>query len=113
VRLGSRFGRVGLSNAPNWRTLGAQVGDDPANVRSSGRRQARSALTTVVIEVRRIGEEAARILLRRIKSPGGSRKSVFLSAKLDSRSSRGGTRSLRCAMFDAEIRAQKKGRKAA
>jgi LacI family transcriptional regulator len=50
----------------------------------------RPALTTVAIGAREIGEEAARLLLRRIKSPEGSSESIILPPKLIIRSSCGG-----------------------
>ena len=50
----------------------------------------RPALTTVAIGARAIGEEAARLLLRRIKSPEGSPESIILPPKLVIRSSCGG-----------------------
>lgn len=50
----------------------------------------RPALTTVAIGAREIGEEAARLLLRRIKSPEGSPESIILPPKLIIRSSCGG-----------------------
>ncbi len=49
----------------------------------------RPALTTVAIGAREIGEEAARLLLRRIKSPEGSPESIILPPKLVIRSSCG------------------------
>jgi LacI family transcriptional regulator len=49
----------------------------------------RPSLTTVAIGAREIGEEAARLLLRRIKSPGGSSESVILPPKLVIRESCG------------------------
>ena len=42
----------------------------------------RPALTTVAIGAREIGEESARLLLRRIKSPEGSPESIILPPKL-------------------------------
>jgi LacI family transcriptional regulator len=53
----------------------------------------RPALTTVAIGARAIGEEAARLLLRRIKSPGGAPESIILPPKLVIRASCGGSRS--------------------
>ena len=50
----------------------------------------RPALTTVAIGAREIGEEAARLLLRRIKSPEASSESIVLPPKLIIRSSCGG-----------------------
>jgi LacI family transcriptional regulator len=50
----------------------------------------RPALTTVAIGARAIGEEAARLLLRRITSPKGSPESIVLPPKLVVRSSCGG-----------------------
>ncbi len=50
----------------------------------------RPALTTVAIGAREIGEEAARLLLRRIKSPEASSESIILPPKLIIRSSCGG-----------------------
>jgi LacI family transcriptional regulator len=50
----------------------------------------RPALTTVAIGARAIGEEAARLLLRRINSPDGSPESIILPPKLVIRSSCGG-----------------------
>jgi len=47
----------------------------------------RPALMTVAIGARQIGEEAARLLLRRIKSPEGSLESIILRPKLIIRSS--------------------------
>jgi LacI family transcriptional regulator len=49
----------------------------------------RPALTTVAIGGRAIGEEAARLLLRRIKSPESSPESIILPPKLVIRSSCG------------------------
>ena len=49
----------------------------------------RPALTTVAIGARQIGEEAARLLLRRIKSPEGSPESIILPPKLVIRESCG------------------------
>ncbi len=49
----------------------------------------RPALTTIAIGAREIGEEAARLLLRRIKSPEGSPESIILPPKLVIRSSCG------------------------
>ena len=49
----------------------------------------RPALTTVAVGARGIGEEAARLLLRRIKSPEGSPESIILPPKLVIRSSCG------------------------
>lgn len=49
----------------------------------------RPALTTVAIGGRQIGEEAARLLLRRLKSPEGSPESIILPPKLVIRSSCG------------------------
>ncbi len=50
----------------------------------------RPALTTIAIDARRIGEEAANLLLRRIKSPNGAPESIILPPKLIVRSSCGG-----------------------
>ena len=50
----------------------------------------RPALTTVAIGARAIGEEAARLLLRRIRSPDGPPESIILPPKLIIRSSCGG-----------------------
>jgi LacI family transcriptional regulator len=50
----------------------------------------RPALTTIAIGARQIGEEAASLLLRRIKSPNGARESIILPPKLIVRSSCGG-----------------------
>ena len=50
----------------------------------------RPALTTVAIGAREIGEEAARLLLRRISRPGGAPESIILPPKLIIRSSCGG-----------------------
>jgi len=50
----------------------------------------RPALTTVAIGARQIGEEAANLLLRRLKSPGGAPESIILPPKLVIRSSCGG-----------------------
>jgi len=49
----------------------------------------RPALTTVAIGARAIGEEAARLLLRRIRSPEGSPESIILPPRLIIRSSCG------------------------
>ena len=49
----------------------------------------RPALTTVSIGAREIGEEGARLLLRRIKSPEGSPESIILPPKLVIRESCG------------------------
>jgi LacI family transcriptional regulator len=49
----------------------------------------RPALTTVAIGARAIGEEAARLLLRRIKSPEGPPESIVLPPRLVIRSSCG------------------------
>jgi LacI family transcriptional regulator, galactose operon repressor len=50
----------------------------------------RPALTTIAIDARRIGEEAANLLLRRIKAPNGAPESIVLPPKLIVRSSCGG-----------------------
>ncbi len=50
----------------------------------------RPALTTVAIGAREIGEEAARLLLRRIKSPEASPENIILPPTLIIRSSCGG-----------------------
>ena len=50
----------------------------------------RPALTTVAIGARQIGEEAANLLLRRIKTPEGAPESIILPPKLVIRSSCGG-----------------------
>jgi LacI family transcriptional regulator len=50
----------------------------------------RPALTTVAIGARQIGEEAANLLLRRLKSPNGEPESIILPPKLVIRSSCGG-----------------------
>jgi LacI family transcriptional regulator len=63
----------------------------------------RPALTTVAIGAREIGEEAARLLLRRIKSPEGSPESIILPPKLIIRSSCG-ARSPKQILFDAKGR---------
>jgi LacI family transcriptional regulator, galactose operon repressor len=49
----------------------------------------RPALTTVAVGARAIGEEAARLLLRRIEQPNGSPESVILPPKLVIRASCG------------------------
>jgi LacI family transcriptional regulator len=49
----------------------------------------RPSLTTVAVGAREIGEEAARLLLRRIKSPEGSSESIILPPKLVIRESCG------------------------
>ena len=49
----------------------------------------RPALTTVAIGARQLGEEAAGLLLRRIKSPEGSPESIILPPTLIVRSSCG------------------------
>ena len=49
----------------------------------------RPSLTTVAIGAREIGEEAARLLLRRIKSPDGSSESIILPPRLVIRESCG------------------------
>jgi LacI family transcriptional regulator len=49
----------------------------------------RPALTTVAIEPRRIGAEAADLLLRRVKEPGGARETIVLPPKLVVRDSCG------------------------
>ncbi len=51
----------------------------------------RPALTTIAIDARRIGEEAASLLLRRVKSPKGAPESIILPPRLIVRSSCGGT----------------------
>jgi LacI family transcriptional regulator len=61
----------------------------------------RPALTTVAIGARQIGEEAARLLLRRIKSPEASPETIILPPKLVIRSSCGGECALHGAGFDA------------
>ena len=61
----------------------------------------RPALTTVAIGARQIGEEAARLLLRRIKSPGASPETIILPPKLVIRSSCGGERAHQGIGFDA------------
>ena len=50
----------------------------------------RPALTTVEIDAHRIGEEAANLLLRRIKAPSGPPESIVLPPQLIIRSSCGG-----------------------
>ena len=50
----------------------------------------RPALTTVSIGARQIGEEAAKLLLRRIKFPDNAPESIVLPPKLIVRSSCGG-----------------------
>ncbi len=50
----------------------------------------RPALSTVALGARAIGEEASRLLLRRIKSPGGAPESIILPPRLIIRSSCGG-----------------------
>ena len=50
----------------------------------------RPALTTIAIDARRIGEEAANLLLRRIRMPNGPPESIMLPPKLIVRSSCGG-----------------------
>ena len=50
----------------------------------------RPALTTVALGARQIGEEAARLLLRRIEAPEGPPESIILPPKLIVRSSCGG-----------------------
>ena len=50
----------------------------------------RPALTTVALGARQIGEEAARLLLRRIKAPEGPPESIILPPQLIVRSSCGG-----------------------
>ncbi len=50
----------------------------------------RPALTTIAIDARRVGEEAANLLLRRIKAPNGAPESIVLPPKLIVRSSCGG-----------------------
>ena len=50
----------------------------------------RPALTTIAIDARRIGEESANLLLRRIKDPKGAAESIVLPPKLVVRSSCGG-----------------------
>ena len=49
----------------------------------------RPALTTVAIGARQLGEEAARLLLRRVKSPESPPESIILPPKLIVRSSCG------------------------
>ena len=49
----------------------------------------RPALTTIDIGARRIGEEAANLLLRRVKAPGGAPESIVLPPRLVIRSSCG------------------------
>jgi len=49
----------------------------------------RPALTTIDIGARRIGEEAANLLLRRVKPPGGAPESIILPPRLVIRSSCG------------------------
>ena len=51
----------------------------------------RPALTTIAIDARRIGEEAASLLLRRIKAPKGAPETIILPPSLIIRSSCGGT----------------------
>jgi LacI family transcriptional regulator len=50
----------------------------------------RPALTTIAIDARRLGEEAANLLLQRIKTPNGPPESIVLPPKLIVRSSCGG-----------------------
>jgi LacI family transcriptional regulator len=47
------------------------------------------ALTTVAVGAREIGEEAARLLLRRIRSPEGPPESIILPPRLVIRASCG------------------------
>jgi LacI family transcriptional regulator len=64
---------------------GMEVGRDCAVVGFDDIAEAadyRPALTTVSIDARRIGEEAANLLLRQINSPGGAPQSVILPPKL-------------------------------
>jgi len=49
----------------------------------------RPALTTVAVEPRRIGEEAANLLLRRVKAPDGAPETIILPPKLVVRESCG------------------------
>ena len=51
----------------------------------------RPALTTIAVDARRIGEESAKLLLRRIKAPTGAPESIILPPSLIVRSSCGGT----------------------
>ena len=50
----------------------------------------RPALTTIDIGARQIGEEAANLLLRRVKAPAGAPESIVLPPRLIIRSSCGG-----------------------
>ncbi len=50
----------------------------------------RPALSTVALSAKAIGEEAARLLLRRIKSPSGAPENIILPPRLIIRSSCGG-----------------------
>ena len=50
----------------------------------------RPTLSTVALNAKAIGEEAARLLLRRIKSPGGAPENIILPPRLIIRSSCGG-----------------------
>jgi LacI family transcriptional regulator len=51
----------------------------------------RPTLSTIEIGARRIGEEAARLLLRRIAAPEASSESIVLPPRLVVRASCGGT----------------------
>jgi LacI family transcriptional regulator len=64
---------------------GIEVGRDCAVVGFDDIAEAahyRPALTTVGIDARRIGEEAANLLLRQIRSPGGAPESLIIPPKL-------------------------------
>ena len=75
-----------------WPRRGLVAGRDVAVIGFDNIAEAalhRPALTTVAIGARQIGEEAASLLLRRIKSPDGAPESIILPPKLIVRSSCG------------------------
>jgi len=75
-----------------WPTAGSLPGATaPSSASTTSLKAAlyRPALTTIAIDARRIGEEAASLLLRRIKSPKGAPESIILPPSLIVRSSCG------------------------
>jgi LacI family transcriptional regulator len=77
---------------PALERLGLRVGQDIAVTGVGDVPEAalgRPPLTTLATEPRRIGQEAARLLLRRIADPGASAEQMVLPARLIVRASCG------------------------